>query len=274
MKSFEAVAPGSVRRGLAEVSEVVSVGIAMNVRRLVGFAQIVAETHDGQGFLMAGVAEGGAHERQAEMALPFLELFQGNAAPRDGEEVEIETFRVSKEVFRLHLGIERIDEALRGRREFLGNLTRLDRARRHIDRVKSAGQRKERGNGDQRNERSKIAPELHGDPLQRNCDAGPRLLYARRPGNLAPHTVKPIVLMEKNMVKPHFAQMSVRNSLVGPRPAKAPMGLDFGVPTKISMTSRLVPLQAAHFSEGQRSLSHLSMTCTVPVESGMMRSFQ
>src|SRR5262245_13849269 len=75
---------------------------------------------------------------------------------------------------------------------------------------------------------------------------------------VATQAVKPIALTEKSSVKPHLAQTSGRNSVVGPRPASAPMGLTFSGSTRMSLSLRsmLVPLHAGHFSDPQRSLIH------------------
>ena len=97
--------------------------------------------------------------------MSIFELFQRNAAPSDGKEVEVAAFRIAKQIARLHARIERIDKPLRSHHELLSNLRRIHGIGRRLDPVKSPSQRQHRNNSKQRKETMKIASGLHGDPF-------------------------------------------------------------------------------------------------------------
>ena len=65
MKTLDAISPRSFRRGITKDGEVILVGITMDVRGLIGFAQIVAQAHDSKCLLIADMTERGTHQRQA-----------------------------------------------------------------------------------------------------------------------------------------------------------------------------------------------------------------
>src|SRR5262249_28432444 len=139
--------------------------IAVDVRRLVRFLQIIAQAHDGQRLLIADMAERGAHQRQGEVPLALLELLQGNAPPRDGEEVEVAALGVLKEILRLHPRLERVQEALRGDRQLLGDLWCIAGVGWWLLPAGMGGQCEQPGGSEQQQKTSKAAGP-HGDPFQ------------------------------------------------------------------------------------------------------------
>ena len=120
----------------------------MGVGRLVGFAQVVAQAHDGERLLVSDMTERGAHQGIGELALAHLEVLQGDAAAGNRKEVEVAPFGVLKKVFCLHAGIESVHKPLRRDREFTGDLGRFDCIWRHPGRVVCSGPRQQNDGSD------------------------------------------------------------------------------------------------------------------------------
>src|SRR5262245_20146985 len=142
----------------------VLVRIPMEVRHLVGCLQVIAQAHDRQHLLRAGMAERGAHQREGEMPLPLLELLQGNASPSDGKEMEVAALGVLKKVPCLHARLEGVEEALGGHRKLPGDLRRINGVgRRSIP----AGLGNQPQHPDNADEQTKTSQAAHGDPFHK-----------------------------------------------------------------------------------------------------------
>src|SRR5262245_66246705 len=86
------------------------------------------------------MTERGIHQRQSEVSLPFPELLQRDAAPGNGKEMEVEAFRIPKQVFRLHFRVECINKTLCRHSEFLSYLAGFYGARRRLESGTCTGQ--------------------------------------------------------------------------------------------------------------------------------------